>query len=126
MAGPLLPIALARVFLAGEQTVEQIVSRSVRMLGRPWRWLGPLARRYVRRYLKAHAAKTRPRHRDVVRFLLRDRGFNRARTEYGSELQIAEWLTEPQQKKLNAISKKTGLAVAELIRRYIDAGLEKA
>jgi RNA-directed DNA polymerase len=93
MAGPLLPIALARVFLAGEQTVEQIVSRSTRMLGGPWRWLGPLARRY----LKAHADQTPPRHRDVVRFLLGDQGFNRARAKYRSELQIAEWLTEPQQ-----------------------------
>lgn len=36
------------------------------------------------------------------------------------------WLTEPQVKKLAAASKKTGIAVAELIRRYIDAGLEKA
>jgi hypothetical protein len=36
------------------------------------------------------------------------------------------WLTEPQQRKLAKISKKKGLTVAELIRRYIDAGLEKA
>jgi len=36
------------------------------------------------------------------------------------------WLTGPQQKKLAAISKKTGITVAELIRRYIDAGLDKA
>ncbi len=93
MAGPLLPFALARVLLAGEQTVEQIVNRSTRMLGRPWRWLGPLARRY----LKAHAGQTRARHRDVVRFLIQDQGFNRARAKYRSELQIAEWLTEPQQ-----------------------------
>ena len=93
MAGPLLPIALARVFLAGEQTVDQIVTRSTRMLGRPRRWLGPLARRY----LKAHAGQTHPRHRDVVRFLLQDQGFHQARTKDQSELQIAEWLTEPQQ-----------------------------
>jgi len=36
------------------------------------------------------------------------------------------WLTDRQQKKLAALSKKIGITVAELIRRYIDAGLEKA
>jgi hypothetical protein len=35
------------------------------------------------------------------------------------------WLTAPQQKKLAAASKKTGIPVSELIRRYIDAGLQK-
>jgi predicted DNA-binding protein len=33
------------------------------------------------------------------------------------------WLTEPQLKKLNQISKNTGMKQAELIRRLIDAGL---
>jgi hypothetical protein len=35
------------------------------------------------------------------------------------------WLTDPQLKKLARLSKETGIKVAELIRRYIDAGLKK-
>jgi hypothetical protein len=34
------------------------------------------------------------------------------------------WLTEPQIKALEKLAKKTGLAQAELIRRFIDAGLK--
>jgi predicted DNA-binding protein len=36
------------------------------------------------------------------------------------------FLTEQQLQKLEKASKKTGLKVAELVRRFIDAGLEKA
>ena len=35
------------------------------------------------------------------------------------------WLTEQQRTKLKAESKRTGLGIAELIRRYIDEGLKK-
>jgi Ribbon-helix-helix domain len=34
------------------------------------------------------------------------------------------WLTESQLQKLGAGSKKTGLKIAELIRRFIDLGLK--
>jgi len=84
--------ALASAFLAGEASVEQVIARASRTLGRPWRWLRPLAQRY----LKAHAGQTRPRRRDVIRFLLRDRGFHRARSEYPHELLVHQWLTGPQ------------------------------
>jgi RNA-directed DNA polymerase len=83
---------LARSFLAGDAVVEDVRERAVRTLGRPWRWLGPLAARYV----EAFGAGTRPRHRDVVRFLRNDTGFQRARTKYRHELSIAEWIAEPQ------------------------------
>lgn len=85
--------ALARSFLGGEPAVEQIVARGHRTLDRPWRWLLPLARRYV----EAFASQTRPRHRDVVQFLLRDRGFRRACSKYRDELWVEHWLAEPQQ-----------------------------
>ncbi len=35
------------------------------------------------------------------------------------------WLSQPQVEKLAKLSKRTGLKVAELIRRFIDAGLKK-
>jgi hypothetical protein len=84
--------ALARAFLAGEQSVEQVVVRSSQTLGNHWQRLRPLARRYV----KAFARRTRPRHRDVVQFLLQDRGFLEISSRYFRELPVAHWLTEPQ------------------------------
>jgi RNA-directed DNA polymerase len=83
---------LARSFLAGEPTVEQIVARCTHTLGKAWRWLPPLARRYV----KAFSGHTRPRHRDVIQFLRKDSGFNRAQLKYRDELSLQRWLTEPQ------------------------------
>jgi hypothetical protein len=84
--------ALARSLLAGDPTVEGVYDRALRTLGRPWRWLRPLAVRYV----EAFAGGTRPRHRDVVRFLVEDSGFQRACAKYRHQISIAEWLGEPQ------------------------------
>jgi retron-type reverse transcriptase len=85
--------ALATSFLAGEPTVEQIVARASRTLGRSWRWLRPLGQRYV----KAFAGRTRPRHSEVMHFLRYDQGFRRAWSNHSSELSIVQWLTERQQ-----------------------------
>ena len=93
MPDPSLVTVLARAFLAGEGTVEQIVARCSRTLGRPWRWLRPLAQRYV----GTVAGRVRPRRRDVIQFLLQDPGFRRARSKYSDNLPVEEWLTEPQQ-----------------------------
>jgi len=38
---------------------------------------------------------------------------------------VGLYLTEPQVKKLKEISKKTGLAVSDLIRRSLDDWLER-
>jgi predicted DNA-binding ribbon-helix-helix protein len=35
------------------------------------------------------------------------------------------WLTEPQQKELARLAKKSGITVAELIRRILDEGIER-
>jgi RNA-directed DNA polymerase len=93
MRNPSLLRTLARSFLAGEPTVEQIATRASRTLGRQWSWLRPLAQRY----LQAIAGRTRPRHRDVIQFLLDDRGFRRAWSKHFHELSVEQWLTEPQQ-----------------------------
>jgi RNA-directed DNA polymerase len=84
--------ALAHSLLAGEQTVDLLVDRCARTLGRPWRWLRPLAQRYLNKF----GAGTRPRERDVVRFLRNDPGFRRASEKYRDDISIKHWLTEPQ------------------------------
>jgi hypothetical protein len=88
-----LPSALARSFLAGESAEEQIVARAAATLGRRWRWLRPLARRYLEHF----ASKARPRLAEAADFLETDRGLLRARAKYGPELKIGQWLSAPQQ-----------------------------
>jgi RNA-directed DNA polymerase len=84
---------LAASLLAGQPSADQIELRCEQVLGRNWHWVKPLAKRYV----KAFAARTRPRRRDVVEFLIRDEAFQRAWSRYFAELSVARWLTEPQQ-----------------------------
>jgi RNA-directed DNA polymerase len=93
MLDPSLVAALARSFLAGEFSVEEVVARGSHTLGQPWPWLRPLARRYV----VAFTGRIRPRQRDVVEFLVHDRGFQRAWSKHQNELSVLHWLTEPQQ-----------------------------
>jgi RNA-directed DNA polymerase len=81
---PSLSTALARAFLAGEQTVEEITARAAEALGKRWRWFRPLARRY----LKAFAGVWRPRQDEVVEFLLRDKGFIRAWLKYSGDVAL--------------------------------------
>jgi len=92
MPAPPLLTVLARSFLAGETGVEQIVGRASRTLGRSWRWLRPLAHKYV----EFVAGTTRPRHRDVVQLLLQDAGFQRAWLKYRHELSVDQCLPEFQ------------------------------
>ena len=84
--------ALASSFLAGDSTIEGIVARSRRTLGRNWRWLRPLARRY----LEMVAGETRPTQREVIQFFLHDPGFKHAWSEHFDELAVARWLEDPQ------------------------------
>ncbi|MGB6719564.1 MAG: hypothetical protein WBE72_02115, partial [Terracidiphilus sp.] len=79
--------------LAGEPTVEAIAARLSRTLGRKWRWIRPLAQRYV----EGFARGSRPRLRAVVEFLRADEGLQRALRKRGNELEIKNWLAAPQQ-----------------------------
>ncbi|MGA7851839.1 MAG: reverse transcriptase family protein [Candidatus Acidiferrales bacterium] len=92
---------LAASFLAGQPSADQIELRSAQILGRKWHWLKPLAKRYV----KAFAARTRPRRRDVTEFLIRDEGFQRAWAKHFDELSVARWITEPQQMQPAAVAR---------------------
>ncbi len=85
--------ALAQSILAGEASVDLITVRCTRALGRSWRWVRPLAQRY----LASFAGRIRPRHRDVVVFLKNDQGLRRAWSKYSDVLWVDTWLTEPQQ-----------------------------
>jgi RNA-directed DNA polymerase len=92
---------LARSFLAGEPSVEEIVARGGLTLGKRWRWLRPLARRYV----KTFAGKTRPRYRDVMVFLQQDPGFARAWFKHRSDLWVVRALTGGQQMQPVAVAR---------------------
>ncbi|HWF48164.1 MAG TPA: hypothetical protein VG168_14240, partial [Bryobacteraceae bacterium] len=83
--------ALAQSFLAGNPTLEELVSRTSRTLGRSWRWLRPLAIRY----LKEFSNGVRPRHRDVVKFLSQDAGYLRALDKNADKIRIGHRLTAP-------------------------------
>ncbi len=85
--------------------MDEIATRLSRTLGRRWRWLRPLARRYAERF----GGRVRPRRRDIVEFLRRDRGFKRAREKYSGELRIAEWMQEPQ--RMGPVAKATAWTV---------------
>jgi hypothetical protein len=61
--------ALAWAFLSGEPTVERLIERATQTFGRSYRWLPPLARRFLNAF---PPSGTRPRHRDVVAFLRQD------------------------------------------------------
>jgi retron-type reverse transcriptase len=102
----MLVTVLALSLLAGEQTVDQIVARAARTFGRQPRWLRPLARRY----LTAFAGRTRPRRRDVIQFLLRDRSAARF-----SRLPVANWLPAPQRMQPVEAASHWDLPVLETI-----------
>ena len=85
--------ALAQALLTGEPTIELLVDRCQRTLGRHWRWLRPLARRYLNKF----GARARPRGRDVVRFLRNDEGLQQALAKYSNEISVKELLIAPQQ-----------------------------
>jgi len=92
MSRSVLLRALAASIVTGEQNVDSIRARLARTVGKNWRWLRPLAARYVETF----GGGVRPRQRDVVQFLSRDKGLGRARSKYFDQLWVPEWLNEPQ------------------------------
>lgn len=83
---------LARSILAGEAAKDAIAARMAQTLGRKWRWLKPLERRY----LAAFHVLPQPRRRDVVAFLIADKGLRRATCKYREEVRIAQWIHDPR------------------------------
>jgi hypothetical protein len=101
--------ALASSLLAGETTTEKIIDRLSLTLGRPWRWLHPLAQRYV----KAFSAKTRPRKREIIQFLRHDAGVRRAWSRHVNEISIEQWLSGPAQMQPVTAAAEWGLPAIE-------------
>lgn len=93
MTNQLLAGLLATAFLAGEPNLEETVARGNRTLGRGWPWLRALAKRY----LTVFNGPTRPRHREVVQFLLQNKVFQKACAKYSNEMRVQHWIAEPMQ-----------------------------
>ena len=81
---------LAKALVAGDTELDALVERATRILGHRWRWMRPLAVRY----LKTFSKQTRPRYRDAYAFLQSDEGFDRAVRLHGRKLEIARWLQD--------------------------------
>lgn len=109
--GPSFVEALASAFIAGELTFEGVLERGTRALGRRWRWLPPLARRYV----KAFSGRTRPRRQTAVQFILSDRAFRRFWQKHSSRLRAEHWLIEPQQMQPATVAAKWELPAIESV-----------
>ena len=86
------------------------------MLGRQWRWLSPVAQRYIEHF----GHRLRPRHRDVVQFLLGDASFQRAWIRHFDKLSIEEWLTEPQRMQPIAAAGGWNIPVIESVGELAD------
>jgi len=91
MHGPGFYAALANSMAAGETATEATIARLAHTLGRKWRWIRPLVRRYVDRF----GVALRPRRKAVVQFLRTDKGLTRALHAYRDKVQIAAWIAPP-------------------------------
>jgi RNA-directed DNA polymerase len=108
--------AIARAFVAGEQTVKAIAARAAEILGRDWRWL----RRLAVRYLITTSGSTRPRIREVVQFLNSDYGFQRAHLRLGERLCIIAWTNRPERMQPIAAASGWRLPMIESVGALCD------
>ena len=69
--------------------VDRLIERVTETLGQPWPFIPRIARRFVTTF---PPGRPRPRHSDVVQFLLRDRGFRRNR----HKISVERWITGAQ------------------------------
>jgi RNA-directed DNA polymerase len=83
---------LANAILSAEPEADAIAGRLSHVFGRNWRWIPPLAGRYLQTFV----GRIRPRRREVVSFLRHDSGFEEACRKYGHQLKIRHWITGPQ------------------------------
>ena len=87
-----LVAVLANAILSAEPETDAVAARLSHVLGRGWRWIRPLAGRY----LQAFAGRTSPRRREVVSFLRDDPRFVEACQKHRHQLRICHWIGGPQ------------------------------
>jgi hypothetical protein len=87
-----LVAVLANAILSAEPETDAVAARLSHVLGRGWRWIRPLAGRY----LQAFAGRTSPRRREVASFLRDDPGFVEACQKHRHQLRICHWIGGPQ------------------------------
>ena len=76
--------------------LDAMTARCVRMLGRRWRWLRPLMRRYLEwAAQRGEIYSLGPKRREVAEWLRNDEGFAEAWRKYSHQISIAQWLVEP-------------------------------
>ena len=85
-------------------------------LGRKWRWLSPLARRYAARF----EGKVRPRLQEVEEFLRRDHGLVRAIERYRSEISVETRLVDLHRMQPVAATKAWSVPAIESVRALAD------
>jgi hypothetical protein len=86
-----LVAVLANAILSAEPETDAVAARLSHVLGRNWRWIRPLAGRY----LQTFAGRIRPRRREVASFLRDDPGFVEA-CQTPASTQNLHWITGPQ------------------------------
>ena len=108
--------ATAHVLLVGDPSLPAILQCGETLFGRHWPWLRATAKRYLRKF----TGTTRPRHRQVVAFVLADRSFRFACTKFKAELTVQNRLIGPEPMQQRGIFDSLPLpqidSVAELAR----------
>ena len=88
MHGPEFYAVLANSIVAGKATADATEARLADALGREWRWIRPLTRRYLAQF----GTSIRPRRRTVAEFLKYDEGLARAIRRYREQVRIVAWI----------------------------------
>ncbi|MGB8534799.1 MAG: reverse transcriptase family protein [Acidobacteriaceae bacterium] len=107
---------LANAILTGEQETDAIAARLGHILGHNWRWIRPLAGRY----LETFSGRTRPRRREVVSFLRLDRDFAEACHRYLHQIKILHRIAGPQSMQPVAAAAAWPIPRIESIGRLAD------
>lgn len=72
--------------------MEHLIKRGGKTLGKRWRWLRPLARRYT----EVFAGGIRPREREIIQFLANQPAFREAWSKQSGKILVACWPIQPQ------------------------------
>jgi RNA-directed DNA polymerase len=107
---------MARAILSGEQEMDAVAARLDHVLGRNWRWIRPLAGRY----LEAFGGRVRPRRREVVRFLRVDPGLVEASQKYRHQIKVLHRITGPQSMQPVAAAETWPIPRIETVRALAD------